>query len=65
LFGGENSGIWPFSRNAFIDGDFKAAPVVRGGNNPLTPVLNPSSQRCLTKFFTGDFAISDRHTPSH
>jgi hypothetical protein len=24
--------------------------------NPLTPKLNPSVQRCLTRFFTGDFA---------
>jgi hypothetical protein len=24
--------------------------------NPLTPELNPSAQRCLTKFFAGDFA---------
>jgi hypothetical protein len=24
--------------------------------NPLTPELNPSTQRCLTRFFTGDFA---------
>jgi hypothetical protein len=24
--------------------------------NPLTPELNPSEQRCLTRFFTGDFA---------
>jgi hypothetical protein len=24
--------------------------------NPLTPELNPSAQRCLTKFFTGYFA---------
>jgi hypothetical protein len=24
--------------------------------NPLTPELNPSVQRCLTRFFTGDFA---------
>jgi hypothetical protein len=23
---------------------------------PLTPELNPSSQRCLTRFFTGEFA---------
>jgi hypothetical protein len=23
--------------------------------NTLTPELNPSAQRCLTKFFTGDF----------
>jgi hypothetical protein len=25
--------------------------------NPVTPELNPSAQRCLTKFFTGDFAF--------
>jgi hypothetical protein len=24
--------------------------------NPLTPELNPSAQRCLTRFFTWDFA---------
>jgi hypothetical protein len=24
--------------------------------NPLTPELNPSAQRRLTRFFTGDFA---------
>jgi hypothetical protein len=24
--------------------------------HPLTPELNPSTQRCLTRFFTGDFA---------
>jgi hypothetical protein len=24
--------------------------------NPLTPELNPSAQRCLTRFFTRDFA---------
>jgi hypothetical protein len=24
--------------------------------NTLTPELNPSAQRCLTRFFTGDFA---------
>jgi hypothetical protein len=24
--------------------------------NPLTPELNPSAQRCLTRFFIGDFA---------
>jgi hypothetical protein len=24
--------------------------------NSLTPELNPSEQRCLTRFFTGDFA---------
>jgi hypothetical protein len=29
---------------------------VRCPINPLTPELSPSAQRCLTKFFTGDFA---------
>jgi hypothetical protein len=29
--------------------------------NPLTPELNPSSQRCLTRFFTGDFASCTVH----
>jgi hypothetical protein len=24
--------------------------------NPITPELNPSAQRCLTRFFSGDFA---------
>jgi hypothetical protein len=24
--------------------------------NPLTPELNPSAQRCLMRFFTGNFA---------
>jgi hypothetical protein len=24
--------------------------------NPLTPELNPSAQRCLTRLYTGDFA---------
>jgi hypothetical protein len=24
--------------------------------NPLTPELNPFAQRCLTRFFTEDFA---------
>jgi hypothetical protein len=27
-----------------------------GKINPLTPELNPSAQRCLTRFFTEDFA---------
>jgi hypothetical protein len=26
------------------------------GINPLTPELNPTAQRCLTRIFTGDFA---------
>jgi hypothetical protein len=25
--------------------------------NPLTPELNPSVQRCLTRYITGDFAF--------
>jgi hypothetical protein len=30
--------------------------LANGYFNPLTPELNPSAQRCLTIFFTGDFA---------
>jgi hypothetical protein len=29
--------------------------------NPLTPELNPSAQRCLTRFLTGDFASWTEH----
>jgi hypothetical protein len=29
--------------------------------NHLTPELNPSAQRWLTRFFTGDFASSTVH----
>jgi hypothetical protein len=29
--------------------------------NPLTPELNPSAQRCLMRFFTGDFASWTLH----
>jgi hypothetical protein len=32
-------------------------PRMRVIVNPLTPELNPSAQRCLTKFFTGDFLL--------
>jgi hypothetical protein len=47
--------------------DSRIDPVISGGIgqtncltflsafNPLTPELNPSAQRCLTRFFTGDF----------
>jgi hypothetical protein len=30
--------------------------VLKDYLNPLTPELNPSAQRCLTSFFTGNFA---------
>jgi hypothetical protein len=30
--------------------------LIWGAVNPLTPELNPFAQRCLTRFFTGDFA---------
>jgi hypothetical protein len=30
--------------------------IMNVGINPLTPELNLSAQRCLTRFFTGDFA---------
>jgi hypothetical protein len=32
------------------------ATTRRGKFNPLTPELNTSAQRCLTRFFTEDFA---------
>jgi hypothetical protein len=34
----------------------KSSGCLRHRINPLTPELNPSAQRCLAKFFTGDFA---------
>jgi hypothetical protein len=30
--------------------------------NPLTPKLNPSAQRWVTRFFTGDFASWTVHS---
>jgi hypothetical protein len=33
LAGFENSGNWPFARNAFSDEDFKVASIVCGGSN--------------------------------
>jgi hypothetical protein len=30
-------------------------------DNPSTPELNPSVQRCVTRFFTGDFASLNVH----
>jgi hypothetical protein len=30
--------------------------VFKGFINALTPKLNPSAQRCLTRFLNGDFA---------
>jgi hypothetical protein len=31
--------------------------LATGMFNPLTPELKPSAQRCLPRFFTGDFAF--------
>jgi hypothetical protein len=33
-----------------------AGKSLRRTVNPLKPELNPSAQRCLTRFFTGEFA---------
>jgi hypothetical protein len=45
---------WPgkftFCRLMFSSSVFRVMSV-----NPLKPELNPSAQRCLTRFFTGDF----------
>jgi hypothetical protein len=35
--------------------------IMEGIINPLMPELNPSTQRCLTRFFTGDFASGTVH----
>jgi hypothetical protein len=35
---------------------FKIKIFGYGFINPLTPELNSSTQRCMTRFFTGDFA---------
>jgi hypothetical protein len=36
--------------------EFSPGPDSFLGIIPLTPELNPSAQRCLTRCFTGDFA---------
>jgi hypothetical protein len=36
--------------------EIKLQMMCYGLINPLTLELNPSAQRCLTRFFTGDFA---------
>jgi hypothetical protein len=38
------------------DGSLRAETCRQLCINPLTPELNPSAQRCLTRFFAGDFA---------
>jgi hypothetical protein len=35
--------------------EFACTPTYIDNINPLTPELNPSAQRCLPSFFTGDF----------
>jgi hypothetical protein len=42
--------IFHLQGGEFVTG-FVEFPVI----NPLTPELNPSAQRCLPRFFTGDF----------
>jgi hypothetical protein len=45
-----------YLRHVFLTLYFKIVCVVIVKLNPLTPELNPYAQRCLTRFFTGDFA---------
>jgi hypothetical protein len=55
-------GINTFPNSVQIQRNFLSENV--GPNpqiNPLTPELNPSAQRCLTRFFTGGFASSTVH----
>jgi hypothetical protein len=46
-----------------VKNDYLKRREINGGNNinPLTPELNLSVQRCLTRFFTGDFASQTVH----
>jgi hypothetical protein len=46
--------VLPFSK-AFFPAEFKIMVKDISHINPLTPKLNPSSQRCLTRFSSGDF----------
>jgi hypothetical protein len=47
-------GDWRIKTNQEVNYILKVQNVI--GFNPLTPELNPSAQRCLTRFFTGNFA---------
>jgi hypothetical protein len=38
------------------DAPYSFVLAIHSDVNPLTPELNPSSQRCLTRSFTGDYA---------
>jgi hypothetical protein len=49
------------SGKRFTEFIWRDQPQQRCHLNPLTPELNPSSQRCLTRFFTGDFATWTVH----
>jgi hypothetical protein len=35
---------------------YRLAEIIHRMFNPSTPELNPSAQRCLMRYFTGDFA---------
>jgi hypothetical protein len=43
--------IFSFSAGCFNHKTVHSRCVI----NPLTPELNPSAQRCMTRFFSGDF----------
>jgi hypothetical protein len=40
----------------FREVGFEFAHTLYTNFNPLTPELNPSAQRCLKRFFAGDFS---------
>jgi hypothetical protein len=53
--------IWYFGTVGEAPHDYSPNAALNCTTNPLTPELNPSAQRCLTRFFTVDFASSTVH----
>jgi hypothetical protein len=49
--GGEHSYHYPITYRVSTVAQFAVIPHI----NSLTPELNPSTQRCLARIFTGDF----------
>jgi hypothetical protein len=52
ICGSHGSGCEHRFQNYLVSGQCHHRPLF----SPLTPESNPSAQRCLTRFFTGDFA---------
>jgi hypothetical protein len=66
LHGAESLRSWPvFAANQEIPrilwNPKVLVDILQNLFNPLMPELNPSAQRCMTRFFTGDFASGIVH----